>query len=95
MTTTTVLALAASSWGVAMAVAPVLQIRHMRAQRSSEGISLAYLGVLLVGFVLWFSYGVALKNLAVILPNMIAFVVGLATIGTALWFRRAGNHGPE
>ena len=88
MSTTTLLAITASSWGVAMALAPTLQIRHMIAARSSSGISIPYLGVLVIGFALWFAYGIALQNLAIILPNTIAFVVGATTIGVARHFRR-------
>ena len=71
-----------------MAVSPALQIRTMVAHRSSHGISLGYLSVLLVGFALWLGYGVALANLALILPNTIAFIVGATTIGVALHYRR-------
>ena len=46
MSTTTLLAIIASSWGIAMALSPTLQIRHMIARRSSAGISIPYLGVL-------------------------------------------------
>ena len=43
MSTTTLLAIIASSWGIAMALSPTLQIRHMIARRSSAGISIPYL----------------------------------------------------
>ena len=49
MSTTTLLAIIASSWGIAMALSPTLQIRHMIARRSSAGISIPYLGVLVSG----------------------------------------------
>ena len=88
MSTTTLLAIIASSWGIAMALSPTLQIRHMIARRSSAGISIPYLGVLVVGFVLWFAYGVALHNWALIIPNTIAFVVGATTIAVARHYRR-------
>jgi uncharacterized protein with PQ loop repeat len=88
MSTTTLLAITASSWGVAMALAPTLQIRHMIAARSSSGISIPYLGVLVIGFALWFAYGIALRNLAIILPNTIAFVVGATPIAVARHYRR-------
>jgi MtN3 and saliva related transmembrane protein len=89
--TTTLLAIAASSWGIAMALAPTLQIRHMIALRSSAGISIPYLAVLLFGFALWFAYGVALHNWALIVPNTVAFVVGATTIGVARHYRRASH----
>ena len=89
MSTTTMLAIIASSWGIAMALSPTLQIRHMIERRSSAGISIPYLAVLVVGFALWFAYGIALGNWALIIPNTIAFVVGGTTIGVARHYRQA------
>jgi uncharacterized protein with PQ loop repeat len=84
---TDVLAAAAATWGVAMAVSPLLQIRAIRAHRSSKGVSVAYQQVLLVGFVLWLSYGIALRNPAIIVPNTVATVVCGLTILVALRYR--------
>ena len=75
-----VLAVVAATWGVAMAVSPLLQIRAIRAHRSSKGVSVAYQQVLLVGFILWLSYGIALHNWAIIIPNVVAAIVSIATI---------------
>jgi len=88
---TTVLAAVAATWGVAMAVSPLLQIRAMHRSRSSRDVSVGYFAVLVVGFVLWIAYGVALGNLALIVPNSVALCVGGATIAVALWHRRAGR----
>jgi len=87
MPLTTLLAVAAATWGIAMALAPLLQIRAIRAHGSSGGVSVGYQQVLLVGFVLWLAYGIALRNLALIVPNTVAAVVSLATIVVALRFR--------
>jgi uncharacterized protein with PQ loop repeat len=84
----TLLALAASTWGIAMALSPVLQIRTMIARGSSRGISLAYLAVLNVGFALWLAYGLALGNPAIVVPNTIAFLVGTVTLAVAVRLRR-------
>ena len=40
-----------------------------------------------VGFAPWFAYGIALGNLALIIPNLIAFVVGATTIAVARPYR--------
>jgi uncharacterized protein with PQ loop repeat len=88
VTTTTALAVAAGGWGVAMAVAPSLQIRRMLRHRSSRDVSVGYFLILFVGFALWVAYGVALGNLALIVPNSVALAIGATTIGTALWLRR-------
>ncbi|HEX6140173.1 MAG TPA: SemiSWEET family transporter [Candidatus Limnocylindria bacterium] len=84
----------AAAYGVLMAISPLLQIRRMLQTRSSEDVSIAYLGVLELGFLLWIAYGVALPNWALIIPNMVAFSVGLATIAIALRLRR-GSAVPE
>lgn len=88
---TDALAALAASWGVLMALSPILQMRRMLARRSSADISIAYLGVLQIGFTLWIAYGVALRNLAIVVPNSVAFVVGAATVLMALRYRE----GPE
>ena len=80
----------AAGYGVLMAVSPMLQIRRMVETRSSSDISLAYLAVLEFGFALWIAYGIALGNWALIVPNSVAFSVGLATILVALRLRRGG-----
>jgi uncharacterized protein with PQ loop repeat len=95
MSTTTLLAIIASSWGIAMALSPTLQIRHMIERRSSAGISIPYLGVLVVGFVFWFAYGIALHNWALIIPNTIAFIVGTTTIVVARHYRRPVSSSPS
>ena len=84
---TAYLATAAATWGVAMALSPILQIRAIRAHRSSKGVSVGYQYVLIVGFVLWLSYGLALHNAAIIIPNIVATVVSLATILVSLRYR--------
>lgn len=84
---TDILAVLAASWGVLMAISPLLQIRRMLQRRSSADLSLSYLGVLLVGFTLWIAYGISLGNLALIIPNGVAFSVGLATVVIAFRYR--------
>ncbi len=77
----------AAAWGVLMAIAPLLQMRRMTERRSSADVSLGYLAVLEIGFSLWVAYGVALGNLALIVPNSVALVVGLLTILVAVRYR--------
>ena len=84
----TTLALMAACWAIAMALGPVLQIRKIVEHGSSRSISIGYFFVLLVGFVLWFAYGIAASNLALIVPNAIAVVVIVATIIVALRYRQ-------
>lgn len=78
----------AAGYGVLMAVSPLLQIRRMFVTRSSSDVSLGYLAVLQLGFGLWVAYGISLGNWALIVPNSVAFGVGIATVGVALRLRR-------
>ena len=84
---TSTLATAAATWGVAMALAPLLQIRTILEHRSSKGVSVSYQYVLAIGFVLWLSYGIALHNVAIIIPNTVALAISLLTIVISLRFR--------
>jgi MtN3 and saliva related transmembrane protein len=71
-----------------MALGPVLQIRKIVEHGSSRSISIGYFLVLLVGFVLWFAYGIAASNVVLIVPNAVAAVVIGATIIVALRYRQ-------
>jgi len=82
------LAVAAAAWGVLMGVSPVLQIRRMLRQRSSRDVSVGYFSILLVGFGLWISYGIASRDVALIVPNTVALLIGVSTIAIALRLRR-------
>jgi uncharacterized protein with PQ loop repeat len=85
----TALGLLAASWAVVMALGPVLQIREILRRRSSAGLSLGYLAVLLVVFALWVAYGVASDDLPLVVPNTLAFLVMCVTIGAVVRFGRA------
>jgi uncharacterized protein with PQ loop repeat len=81
----------AATWGVLMALSPILQMRRMLERRSSADVSLSYLAVLQVGFTLWIAYGIALGNAAIIVPNGVAFLVGAATVAIAFRYREASH----
>jgi MtN3 and saliva related transmembrane protein len=87
VTAETALAFIASSYGILMAISPLLQIRAIVRHQSSHGVSIAYQGVLLVGFALWFSYGIASDNWAIIVPNIVAMVISALTILVARHYR--------
>lgn len=71
-----------------MGISPLLQIRQMLRLRSSRDVSLGYFAVLLVGFGLWISYGIAARNPALIVPNTVALLIGITTIAIALRLRK-------
>ena len=89
MTAETALAFVASSYGVVMAISPMLQIRAIMLTRTSAGVSAGYQRVLLVGFLLWLAYGIASDNWAIIIPNVVAAVVSVITIAVTLRYRPA------
>ncbi|MCU1504159.1 MAG: hypothetical protein JWM12_3513 [Ilumatobacteraceae bacterium] len=84
-------AIAAGTWGLLMALSPLLQIRTILRVRSSAGVSIGYLSVLFVGFVLWFSYGLSIGNPVLIFTNIASLVMGAITITIALRFRPSGR----
>ena len=91
MASETALAFIASSYGVVMAISPLLQIRAIMLTRNSAGVSAGYQRVLLVGFLLWLAYGVASDNWAIIVPNVVAAIVSVVTILVTVRYRpRAG-----
>jgi MtN3 and saliva related transmembrane protein len=51
-------------------------------------VSLGYYMILLAGFLLWISYGIAAQSLVLIIPNTIALLVGLTLVAVALKLRR-------
>lgn len=80
----TVLGVTAATWAVLMALSPLLQVREIVRRGSSQGISIDYFAVLLVGFGLWVAYGLASGDLPLIVPNTLAFLVMIGTIAVAL-----------
>jgi MtN3 and saliva related transmembrane protein len=86
------LAVAAAAWGVLMGISPILQIRRMLRRRSSSDVSIGYFLVLLIGFLLWICYGIAAGNLALIVPNAVALLIGASTVAVAVRLgRRTGS----
>ena len=86
---TEALGVAAAAWGVLMAISPLLQIRRMVTRRSSADVSITYLLVLELGFLLWIGYGIALGNPIIAFPNSVAAIVGALTMAVA-WAYRHG-----
>ena len=87
MNVTTILGAAAATFGVAMGLSPLLQLRRVVSRGSSADVSVPYLGVLLVGFVLWLAYGIALANAALIVSNAVAITTYAFTTAAVLRFR--------
>jgi uncharacterized protein with PQ loop repeat len=87
----TVLTAAASSWAVLMGLAPLLQIRRMLRERSSRELSVGYFTILLIGFLLWISYGAVAGIPALVIPNTVALLTAAAVIVVAVRLRRTAE----
>jgi len=75
-----ILGMAAATWGVVMAVAPLLQVRRMVIRGSSDDLSLGYFAILLPGFALWAGYGWVGADWPLVVPNAVALAVGITTV---------------
>ena len=82
----------ATTYGVAMSLAPLLQARKMWRQRSSRDVSILYLTVLLVGFSLYLAYGFSISNRLLIVTNSVSIAATAVTlvIAVSLSHRRSG-----
>jgi MtN3 and saliva related transmembrane protein len=70
----------ASSMGVLMALAPLLQMRRVLERRHSDDVSEPFLLVIGVGAGAWLAYGVALGDFFIVVPNVLAVLTNLATL---------------
>lgn len=77
----------AGVYGVMMSLAPVLQARRIRQRRSSADVSIVYIVVLVVGFCLYFAYGVSIRNRVLIATNAVSIVATTGTLVLALRYR--------
>lgn len=67
----------------------------MRQRQSSADVSIGYLFILFPGFALWIAYGLASRDLALVIPNIVALVICAVTIGYALKLRPRPVSAPE
>jgi uncharacterized protein with PQ loop repeat len=84
---TAVLGITAGSWALLMALSPLLQVREIRRRSSSAGVSIRYFWILLIGFALWASYGLASDDLPLVVPNCVALLVTAHTIRVVARYR--------
>jgi MtN3 and saliva related transmembrane protein len=71
-----------------MGLAPLLQVRVIVRERDASGISLGWVLILLVGFMLWFSYGIVNDDLPIIISNAVAIVVTTTLVVTVRIYAR-------
>ncbi|AZQ76450.1 hypothetical protein EJ997_02930 [Flaviflexus ciconiae] len=83
----TFLTVATTVWGLVMALAPVLQIRLILQTRDSSQVSLSWMFILLIGYILWFAYGIAFDTTPLIIANSVSAIVGLTLIVLVFKYR--------
>lgn len=72
-----------------MGLAPLLQVRVIIRERDSSGTSMGWILILLVGFVLWFTYGVVNRDLPITVTNLVSVTVTTTLlIATRIYGRR-------
>ena len=77
----------AGVYGVMMSLAPILQAHRMHQRRSSADVSVVYLVVLEVGFVLFLLYGLSIANTVLIATNTVSIVATSLTLVVAAVYR--------
>ena len=75
-------------FGVGMGASTLLQARRIVKRRRSDDVSVAMLGVLIVGAVLWLAYGFAHNLTAVIATNATWLVGASLALAATLRYRR-------
>ncbi|MEM8902977.1 MAG: SemiSWEET family transporter [Actinomycetota bacterium] len=85
------IALIAGTWGVLMAVAPLLQIRAIVQRGDSEGVSAGHIAVLCVGFALWLAYGITIASAPLIVTNVVALTTGSVTLAVIVRYRQGAD----
>ena len=85
---TSTLAVATTVWGVLMALAPLLQVKLIVRRRDASSVSFGWIGVLIVGFVLWLGYGLAIGSTPLIVTNVVACSTHVGVLLIVLRFRR-------
>ncbi len=81
------LALVTTFWGLMMGLAPLLQVRVIVRERSSEGVSVGWVVILLIGFLLWLTYGIVNGDVPLIMSNVVAAVVTTTLLVTIRRYR--------
>ena len=87
MAVTDVLAVLTTCWGVVMGLAPALQIRIIIRNRSAGDTSPTWLVILLVGLLLWLTYGAATGSAPLVITNAVSCSVLVALLVTIAFFR--------
>lgn len=87
--------LVVTGWGLIMAAAPLLQALRIVRRRHSADVSLPMLVILLVGGVMWASFGLRHGVLALTICNIVGIICSSLAILAWLRYRGAPEPGPQ
>lgn len=82
-----VTAVAATTAGIVMGVAPLLQAERVHRRRHSDDVSAAWLMVLIVGGAVWLARGIVTDDLPIIIANVVVVVSSIFTLTVVLRYR--------
>lgn len=87
LSTTQVLAAAATVYGIGGALSVLLQAQQMRARGSSHDVSLRFLTTYVGGYAIWLLYGLSMQSAPIVLVNAVGLITGAVTLTVALKLR--------
>ena len=85
MSATAFFGVLASAMGVAMALAPLFQVRRVLERGQADDVSLTFLAVIAAGSMSWCAYGISTGDPFLIIPNTLGVITN---VGTLLVVRR-------
>jgi MtN3 and saliva related transmembrane protein len=66
----------------------VPQLIKLFKTKDAKDVSMVMLAVLLMGLVLWVTYGIVLQNLIIIIANAFAFVINVLTLFATVYYKK-------
>lgn len=76
---------------ILMAITILPHIKRMMATKSSEDQSIIGIAGIAAGIMSWLIYGVVTGHPTIVVCNIVLFIVQMAYLGTAVYYRRKGE----
>jgi MtN3 and saliva related transmembrane protein len=90
----TLLAVIATAYGLLGAGSSLLEAARLLRSGSAEEISLAFLGLLLGGYLVWLLYGISTGDQPLIITDAVGLTTGTITLSVAVRLRLRHGHSP-
>jgi uncharacterized protein with PQ loop repeat len=85
--TSQLLATAATLYGVAGALAVLMQAHQMHVRGASCDVSLRFLGTYVGGYGIWLLYGLSIQSVPIVVVHAIGLATGTVTLSVAIRLR--------